>query len=449
MAPLWNCEVCCEDFRDYTSTDIEGSPVCPPCVREMFDKALKFEHEYPPKWGTSLHPSEFNHIIPKDFIETYERKEVEYKTQPDRRIYCQHMVERAVAQDNSASGTTKEPCGEFIGVRQRMSKPDMLVLGRCRKCKNATCMACDDYSSDPATTLQHVCTGKSSAKEQRAQAFVGLKRGKEWQQCPNRSCARRIELSAACNHITCTCGMGFCFICGKEADGDSEHWARKSGCPRYNHPDDADAEYDDYEDDDDESRDGSEDGDDILENVRGLFGLDDASDEAADPVWDTTVWHDSDLPPPLGDLEADEPTTERENIPEDGSLLETAVPPAVVASSPTAPEVQATLPGTQQEETLQEIGRRLAHSERVVRLLQELRDEMLPISRRLVPNTPELAPLTAQDLEAIANAYLEDELSDQERGAYGILFGSGMAEDPAVTAEEAEIDRTLWRLHVD
>jgi hypothetical protein len=148
-------------------------------------------------------------------------------------------------------------------------------------------------------------------------------------------------------------------------------------------------------------------------------------------------------------LEADEPTTERENIPEDGSLLETAVPPAVVASSPTAPEVQATLPGTQQEETLQEIGRRLAHSERVVRLLQELRDEMLPISRRLVPNTPELAPLTAQDLEAIANAYLEDELSDQERGAYGILFGSGMAEDPAVTAEEAEIDRTLWRLHVD
>lgn len=184
-----------------------------------------------------------------------------------------------------------------------------------------------------------------------------------------------------------------------------------------------------------------------MENVRGLFGLDDASDEAANLVWDTTVWHDSDLPPPLGGLDADEPTTERENIPEDGSLLETAVPPAVVASSPTAPEVQATLPATQ-EETLQEIGRRLAHSERVIRLLQQLRDEMLPITRRLVPHTPELAPITAQDVEAIANAYLEDELSDQERGALGLL-GSGMAEAPAVTAEEAEIDRTLWRLHVD
>jgi hypothetical protein len=446
MAPLWNCEVCCEDFRDYTSTDIEGSPVCPPCVREMFDKALEFEHEYPPKWGTSLHPSEFNHIISKDFIKTYERKEIEYRTQPDRRIYCQHMVERAAEEDNRTSATTRELCGEFIGVRQRMSKSDMLVLGRCRKCKNATCMACDDCSSDPATMLQHICTGKSSANEQRAQAFVGLKRGKEWQQCPNRLCARRIELSAACNHITCTCGMGFCFICGKEADGDSEHWARKSGCPRYNHPDDADAEYDDYEeDDDDESRDGFEDGDDPLENVRGLFGMGDISDEVATGTSGLTVEFN-----PLffsDDPDANEPFIDRDDLPEGVSTLETVISPAVVASSSTVHEEQGDLLSTQ-DETLQEIGRRLAHSERVIRLLEELRQEILTSARRVVPDSPESTPITAQDAEAIANAYLEDDLSDEERGAHG-LFGSGMAEAPAVTMEEAEIDRTLWRLHVD
>jgi hypothetical protein len=442
MAPLWSCEVCCEDFRDYTSTDIEGSPVCPSCVRQMFDKALKFEHEYPPKWGTSLHPSEFNHIISKDFIDIYERKEIEYKTQPGRRIYCQHTVERAVAGDNSTGSMTREPCGEFIGVRQRSSKSDMLVLGRCRSCKNATCMVCDGYSSDPATTLQHICTGKSSANEQRAQAFVGLKRGKEWQQCPNRLCARRIELSAACNHITCTCGMGFCFICGKEADGDSEHWARKSGCPRYNHPDDIDAEYDEYEEDDDESTGGgSEDGDDILENVRGLYESDEVSDVLF--IVDSSVATETIGDIVLSDVGADEPPIEREDTPEDGPLLETIVPQDVAASRLMGHVVQATLSSTQ-EGTSRETDSDVGYGVRIVRLLEELRHELLASARGGVPDTPELPPITAQDAEAITNAYFEDDLSEEDRSR---LFGN--IDDPAVTTEEADIDRTLWQLHVD
>lgn len=440
MAPFWNCEVCCEDFRDYTSTDIDGSPVCPSCVREMFDKALKFEHEYPPKWGTTLHPSEFSHIISKDFIQSYEHKEVEYKTQPDRRIYCQHMVERVVTQHGSTFGKTQEPCGEFIGVRHRSSKSDMLVLGRCKKCKNATCMICEGYSSDPATTLQHICTNKSIAKEQRAQAFVGLKRGKDWQQCPNRLCMRRIELSAACNHITCTCGTGFCFICGKEADGDSEHWARKSGCPRYNHPDDDNAEYDEYDEDDDEStRDGSEDDDDLLEDVRGLFDMGDESDEIALPLPHTTEMDGTTFP--FTNLDADEPSIEHENVAEDESLLQTALPSPVMVSWATEIEGQITLPAT--GETAREIVSLIEDRERLMRLLEEVRRNIAS-ARQAVSATPELAPITAQDAEAIANVYLEDDLSDEERGR-----SLGNTDDPAVTMEEAEIDRTLWRLHVD
>lgn len=441
MAPFWNCAVCCEDFRDYTSTDIDGSPVCPPCVREMFDKALKFEHEYPPKWGTPLHPSEFSHIISKDFIESYAHKEIEYKTQPGRRIYCQHIVERVVTKDGNTCGVTQEPCGEFIGVRQNQSKPDMLVLGRCKKCKNATCMICEDYSSDPATTLQHICTGRSIANEQRAQAFVGLKRGKEWQQCPNRLCAHRIELSAACNHITCTCGMGFCFICGKEADGDSEHWARKSGCPRYNHPDDDNAEYDEYDEDDDEStRDGSEDDDDILENVRGLFDLEDTSEEEDLPSPYTTG-RVTDTAFSFADLDTNEPSIEHENTAEDETLLETAIPSAATVTWGTGNEGQTILPAI--EETAREMVRRIAHSGRLMRLLEEARHD-IESARRALSDTPELAPMTAQDAEAITNAYLEDDLSDEDRGR-----SLGNTDDPAVTMEEADIDRTLWRLLVD
>jgi hypothetical protein len=300
-------------------------------------------------------------------------------------------------------------------------------------------MICEDYSSDPATTLQHICTGKSIANEQRAQAFVGLKRGKEWQQCPNRLCARRIELSAACNHITCTCGMGFCFICGKEADGDSEHWARKSGCPRYNHPDDENAEYDEYDEDDDEStRDGHEDDSDPLENVRGLFDLDEVSDAAAIALPDLPdLTERADTAFSFADLDPNDPSTERE-VAEDGSLLVTTMPPAVVESRITGPEGQATLPSTQ-EETIRELDHSIAYSERVIGILEELRSQMRASARRVVPDTPEPTAITAQDAEAIEVAYLQDELNR--------LWGN--TDDPAVTLEEADIDRTLWRLHVD
>jgi len=47
MAPSWECDVCTDQFKDYTSVSIERSHVCVACVRKMFDKAIAFEHEYP------------------------------------------------------------------------------------------------------------------------------------------------------------------------------------------------------------------------------------------------------------------------------------------------------------------------------------------------------------------------------------------------------------------
>jgi hypothetical protein len=404
MAPLWGCELCCEEFRDYTSIDIQGSEVCPRCVREMFEKALKFEHEYPPNWSGPLHPSEFSHIFSADYIERYKQKEIEYKTQPSRRIYCRHII-APTAVGTGGSEVPKEPCGEFIGVRHRLSKPDMLILGRCKKCKNATCMTCDDYSSDATVTLQHVCKGKLSTDDQRAQAFGGLERGKDWQQCPSRQCGRRIELSAACNHITCKCGMGFCFICGKEADGDDEHWSRKNGCPRYNHPDDLDAEYDQYDDEEDDNDDpvapagDEEGGDDPLENVRGLFELEEEDDEIA----------------------AFGPNLVYEEIPSrsgDGY-------PNLLA------QVRASIENSNRAMT-----DLAARAEEVVALTRSWTEDRNPRAEEL---------LGMPDAEAIMSAYYEDELSEEEHDAYEALGNT----DGFVTMEEADIDRALWRMRVD
>lgn len=88
------------------------------------------------------------------------------------------------------------------------------------------------------------------------------------------------------NHMTCQCGTGFCFICGKEADGESEHWRKGGGCPRYNQPGDDEAEYDEFGYGDDDTStvsdiDDNSDGDGLLEDVRGLFSDGEEEESAA------------------------------------------------------------------------------------------------------------------------------------------------------------------------
>jgi hypothetical protein len=60
----------------------------------------------------------------------------------------------------------------------------------------------------------------------------GLVPGQDYQRCPK--CKSCVGLLEGCNHMTCTCGFSFCFICGVDAQGDSAHWRDGSSCPRYN-----------------------------------------------------------------------------------------------------------------------------------------------------------------------------------------------------------------------
>lgn len=196
--PRWTCDICCDEFRDYTSVYIDRCTVCVPCIRKMFRKALDFEHEYPPQWaGEELHPTQFKHILQADFIAAYERQEVEYKTPPNKRVYCQHMLMKRSAEGRP----TTEACGKFLGVRGRRVAQNQLLLARCEECDNMTCMVCDGFTADAVGIFRHQCPGRSRVNEERARAFAGLKRGKDWQQCPNRTCGRRIELSEVSSFI--------------------------------------------------------------------------------------------------------------------------------------------------------------------------------------------------------------------------------------------------------
>lgn len=81
-----------------------------------------------------------------------------------------------------------------------------------------------------ANDVQYICqvhTGVASG------AVEDQRRGFDYQLCPK--CSKVIALEDGCNHIVCLCMQNFCFICGKEAMEESNHWT-PGGCPKYGQP---------------------------------------------------------------------------------------------------------------------------------------------------------------------------------------------------------------------
>ena len=71
---------------------------------------------------------------------------------------------------------------------------------------------------------QSITRKRIDGNKEYIKAFGDLKRGRDYQLCPDKNCQRKVELKDACNHMVCPCGTNFCFISGKEADNDDEHW---------------------------------------------------------------------------------------------------------------------------------------------------------------------------------------------------------------------------------
>ncbi|KAK3725914.1 hypothetical protein LTR37_000062 [Vermiconidia calcicola] len=95
MAGSFECQVCLYGKQENNPLIIDDCPVCDDCVKEsilpLFHRALEHEHDYPPRWGTTqLNPADFLHLLGKNFLDRYRRREVEYQSVD--RIYCKHKV---------------------------------------------------------------------------------------------------------------------------------------------------------------------------------------------------------------------------------------------------------------------------------------------------------------------------------------------------------------------
>ena len=227
----YECAICLEDRTEqqHTMRTIGDDSVCSDCVPEiiaLFKDALKCEINFPPRWGLIEIPFEsFEDLFSDELRLAYREKAKEYMTPIPKRVYCQHKI--STDKYKSAGQAEADFCNTFMGSVETKG------VSRCSGCKNWMCMECRDTALAPPAI--HTCDTTTAATkfDSESQAFDPATRGKEWQECPNSACKIKIGLKDGCNAMTCTCNTFFCFICGKEADHDSNHWTEGKPCPRW------------------------------------------------------------------------------------------------------------------------------------------------------------------------------------------------------------------------
>lgn len=77
----------------------------------------------------------------------------------------------------------------------------------CRGCWWVTCLGCgecfdfdfdDGEVGEEAVGIEHVCKEEENGKSREDEFLKGLKKGKDYQICPNDECRRIVELADGC-----------------------------------------------------------------------------------------------------------------------------------------------------------------------------------------------------------------------------------------------------------
>ncbi|KAK5132104.1 hypothetical protein LTR08_000354 [Meristemomyces frigidus] len=299
-----DCTVCNDGFDRADLVTIARHLVCHGCLTTRFQLAVDDESLYPVVWGTlplDINDPAFADCIPLDVRDRFARKKAEYDVPPAQRIFCKAI------RDRYSPTAGRALCGAFVGARASEDEDEgegehvPAADARCPTCQQPTCMACGE--STPAL-VPHACKRAELARADVA-AFEGLVRGRDYQICPNKRCARKLELRDGCNHIFCMCTQQLCFVCGEQATDTSGHWTRISPnevrCPRYNRRDEANAIVDNlFEDQDDRAlRRFLEAGGDALAARRAGYRIGRAEAEDADDAEEMAAVHRFlDLPGP-------------------------------------------------------------------------------------------------------------------------------------------------------
>jgi hypothetical protein len=222
----YECAICAEDRSQaqHPVRIVGGDPICSECIPEvlaLFERALKTETSFPPRWGPEEISFEaFEDLFSNDFRLAYRKKVKEYRTPIPERVYCQYRVS---SKDKSAGEPETDFCNTFLGSSEQK------CLSQCPHCTGWMCMGCCNTACPPPGA--HTCA--DTKDDGQSTAFDQATRGRTWQACPNPECKIKCGLRDACNAMRCLCGTAFCYLCGEEASHDSDHWMQGKPCPRW------------------------------------------------------------------------------------------------------------------------------------------------------------------------------------------------------------------------
>ncbi|TLD35862.1 hypothetical protein E2P81_ATG02165 [Venturia nashicola] len=180
------------------------------CLPQYFENAMEMQSLYPPKCCyLRIEIADYQHVLKGDLVAQYLEKTHEYQTDPRLRRYC-------------SKDDTFLPPKSYEDHNERQ-----ITVARCKTCAQSTCIVCTQLVQPQGTNIPsyaHDCkpkkveTNKEYSKDNR---FKG---------CP--FCGRLGILQDACNHITCSCGGEWCFICLEPLDNSHDH----NGCEEYGDP---------------------------------------------------------------------------------------------------------------------------------------------------------------------------------------------------------------------
>lgn len=176
------------------------------CLPEYFENAIAMQSLYPPKCCYKrINITEYQHVLKPDLVAQYLEKTQEYHTDPRLRRYC--------AKDNT-----------FLSPESYEDHDESKVtVARCKTCSQSTCIVCTGLAEPPS--FAHDCKPPEKAETNKEYSKDNRFKG-----CP--FCGRLGILEDACNHITCSCGGEWCFVCLEPLDNSHNH----DGCEEYGDP---------------------------------------------------------------------------------------------------------------------------------------------------------------------------------------------------------------------
>ncbi|CAF3528453.1 unnamed protein product [Fusarium graminearum] len=164
-----------------------GCNYCVTCYRQIIRIGLRSQEEFPPKCCKPFDERAVALSGSPALVHLFRQMQEEVKLPIPDRVYCY--------QGN---------CAAFI-------PPDL--KGRCPICPYKTCVDCGEKAHD----------GWPCAEGDALEDVWATMDANKSVNCPD--CGRMIQLSEACNHMTCPCGGEFCFLCGVKR--------RRCSCPPY------------------------------------------------------------------------------------------------------------------------------------------------------------------------------------------------------------------------